>query len=159
VVEVNHEIADTVSALNAALAEKRMEDTTDVNPAWQGVNSSLVEGGIERQALIAQGESVQRSLADLRGRLARLQSLDVHFNGLQEQADQARSNFELFSEKRDQAQIEDAMDERELINIAEAESPGDQSAGALRSQPSTPASTTPRQAGRRAGAGRIGLGR
>jgi uncharacterized protein involved in exopolysaccharide biosynthesis len=123
VVEVNHEIADTVSALNAALAEKRMEDTTDVNPAWQGVNSSLVEGGIERQALIAQGESVQRSLADLRGRLARLQSLDVHFNGLQEQADQARSNFELFSEKRDQAQIEDAMDERELINIAEAESP------------------------------------
>ncbi|MDT7818331.1 MAG: hypothetical protein QOJ42_8247 [Acidobacteriaceae bacterium] len=123
VVEVNREIADTSTALNAALAEKRMEDTTDVNPAWQGVNSSLVEGGIERQALIAQGESVQRSLADLRGRLARLQSLDVHFNGLQEQADQARSNFELFSEKRDQAQIEDAMDERELINIAVAESP------------------------------------
>lgn len=123
VVEVNREIADTLSSLNAALTEKRLEDTTDVNPAWQGVNSSLVEGNIERQALIAQGESMQRSLAGLKGRLAQLQSLDVRFNALQEQADQARSNFELFSEKRDQAQIEDAMDQRELINIAVAESP------------------------------------
>ena len=31
--------------------------------------------------------------------------------------------IELFAEKRDQAQIEDAMDERKLINIAVAESP------------------------------------
>jgi uncharacterized protein involved in exopolysaccharide biosynthesis len=123
VVEVNREIADTQSSLNAALTEKRMDDTTDVNPAWQGVKNSLVEGSIERQALIAQGESVQRSLVDLRSRLARLQSLDVHFNALQEQADQARSNFELFSDKRDRAQIEDAMDEREFINIAVAQSP------------------------------------
>lgn len=121
--EVDQEIADTSNSLKAALAQKGQEDTTDVNPAWQGVKSSLVEGGIDREALLAQGESIRRSLSDLRDHLARLQSLDVRFNGLQEQADQARSNFELFSEKRDQAQIEDAMDERQLVNIAVAESP------------------------------------
>ena len=123
VTEVNREMADTKSSLNAALEQKGLEDTTDVNPAWQGVKSSLVEGSIDLQALLGQGESLRQSTADLRSRLARLQSLDVRFNALQEQADQARSNFELFSEKRDQAQIEDAMDERELINIAVAQSP------------------------------------
>ena len=59
----------------------------------------------------------------LRKQLARLQSLDVPFNALEEKADQARSNFELFAQKRDQAQIEDAMDERKLVNIAVAETP------------------------------------
>ena len=123
VVEVNREIADTSASLNAALAQRGQEDTTDVNPAWQQAKNSLVEGAINQQALLGRGEALRRSLADLQGRLAQLQSLDVRFNALQEQTNQARSNFELFSEKRDQAQIEDAMDERKLINIAVAESP------------------------------------
>jgi uncharacterized protein involved in exopolysaccharide biosynthesis len=123
VIEVDHEIADTNASLNTALAQKGQEDTTDVNPAWQRVKNSLVEGAINRQAFLGRGEALRRSLADLQGRLAQIQSLDLRFNALQEQANQARSNFELFSEKRDQAQIEDAMDERKLINIAVAESP------------------------------------
>jgi uncharacterized protein involved in exopolysaccharide biosynthesis len=123
VVEVDREIADTSASLKAALAQRGQEDTTDVNPAWQRVKNLLVEGTINRQALLGRGESLRQSIADLQGRLAQLQSLDVRFNALQEQADQARSNFEVFSQKRDQAQIEDAMDERKLINIAVAQSP------------------------------------
>jgi uncharacterized protein involved in exopolysaccharide biosynthesis len=109
--------------LDAALAQKGLEDTTDVNPAWQRVKNSVVEGKIGRQALTGRGNSLRQSIAELRARLAALQSLDVRFNALQEQADQTRSNFELFSQKSDQAQIEDAMDERKLTNIAVAESP------------------------------------
>jgi uncharacterized protein involved in exopolysaccharide biosynthesis len=123
VVEVNREIADTTASLKAALAQKGQEDTTDVNPAWQRVKNMVVEGGINRQALLGRGQSLQQSIADLQGRLAQLQSLDVRFNALQEQSDQARSNFETFSQKRDQAEVEDAMDERKLINIAVAQSP------------------------------------
>jgi len=121
--EVDHQIADTTASLNAALAAKGSEDTTDINPAWQEVQSSLVEGRIERRALRAKSSSLRHSISGLRRQLSRLQSLDVPFNALEEKADQARSNFELFSEKRDQAQIEDAMDERKLVNIAVAESP------------------------------------
>jgi hypothetical protein len=50
--EVDQEIADTSNSLKAALAQKGQEDTTDVNPAWQGVKSSLVEGSIDREALL-----------------------------------------------------------------------------------------------------------
>jgi uncharacterized protein involved in exopolysaccharide biosynthesis len=123
VLEVNRQMLDTSASLQQAQSQKGQEDTTDVNPAWQQVKSMLVEGTINREALKARGQSLRGSLADLRRQLARLQSLDVRYNALQEQADQARSNFEVFSEKRDQAQIEDAMDERKLINIAVAQSP------------------------------------
>ena len=121
--EVDRQIADTTASLNAALAAKGSEDTTDINPAWQEVQSSLVEGRIERHALRAKSSSLKHSISALRKQLSRLQSLDVPFNALEEKADQARSNYELFAQKRDQAQIEDAMDERKLINIAVAESP------------------------------------
>jgi polysaccharide biosynthesis protein PslE len=121
--EVNRQIADTTASLNAASAAKGSEDTTDINPAWQEVQSSLVEGRIERHALRAKSSSLHHNVSALRKQLSRLQSLDVPFNALEEKADQARSNFELFSQKRDQAQIEDAMDERKLLNIAVAESP------------------------------------
>jgi uncharacterized protein involved in exopolysaccharide biosynthesis len=121
--EVEHQIADTTASLNAAMTLKGSEDTTDVNPAWQQVQSSLVEGRIERHALRAKSSSLRHDISALRRQLSRLQSLDVPFNALEEKADQARSNFELFAEKRDRAQIEDAMDERKLVNIAVAESP------------------------------------
>ena len=121
--EVERQIADTTASLNAALALKGSEDVTDINPAWQEVQSSLVEGRIERHALRAKSSALKHSISSLRKQLSRLQSLDVPFNALEEKADQARSNFELFAQKRDQAQIEDAMDERKLVNIAVAETP------------------------------------
>jgi uncharacterized protein involved in exopolysaccharide biosynthesis len=121
VTEVSREIAETTSSLNATLAQKGQEDTTDVNPAWQQVQSSLVEGETNGQALRGRVEALRQAKTDLEARLARLQPLDVRFNGLQEQAEQARSNYKLFSEKRDQAQIEGAMDEHKLINVAVAE--------------------------------------
>jgi polysaccharide biosynthesis protein PslE len=121
--EVERQIADTTASLNAALTLKGSEDVTDINPAWQEVQSSLVEGRIEQRALRAKSSSLKHSISSLRNQLSRLQSLDVPFNALEEKADQARSNFELFAQKRDQAQIEDAMDERKMVNIAVAESP------------------------------------
>ena len=92
-----------------------------MNPVWQQVRNSLTEGKIEQQASAARVAATHATLLGLRSELSQAQQLDVTFNALQEKADQARSNYELFSEKRDQAQIEDAMDERKLINVAIAE--------------------------------------
>ncbi|MGA2728580.1 MAG: hypothetical protein ABSE96_12270 [Terracidiphilus sp.] len=123
VAEVDKQIGNTAASLNALMAQRGVEDTTDVNPAWQQVQSSQVENRIEKNALSAKSAKLSENIADLRGQLKDLESLEVPFNALEEAVDQARSNFELFSEKRDQAQIEDAMDERKIINVGIAESP------------------------------------
>jgi uncharacterized protein involved in exopolysaccharide biosynthesis len=123
VAEVDKQIGNTAASLNALLGQRGVEDTTDVNPAWQQVQSSLVETRIERNALVAKSGTLAQNVADLRSQLKDLEALEVPFNALEEAADQAHSNFELYSEKRDQAQIEDAMDERKIINVGIAESP------------------------------------
>jgi uncharacterized protein involved in exopolysaccharide biosynthesis len=121
--EVERQIGDTQKALDSALAQMGVEDTTDINPTYQQLQSALVDGRIEKQATEAKASALQQDVNVLRAQLSQLQALDVRFNVLQESADQARSNYELFSEKRDQAQIEDLMDDQKLVNIAVAESP------------------------------------
>lgn len=123
VTEVDKQIGNTAASLGAMLAQQGIEDTTDVNPAWQQVQSSLVENRIERNALKAKAGALTRNIADLREHLKDVETLEVPFNALEEAVDQARSNFELYSEKRDQAQIEDAMDERKIMNVGIAERP------------------------------------
>jgi uncharacterized protein involved in exopolysaccharide biosynthesis len=121
--EVDKQIDNTNASLAAMLAQRGVENTTDVNPAWQQVQSSILENRIERKALEAKSEKLNANVVDLRGQLKELEALEVPFNSLEESVDQARSNFELYSEKRDQAQIEDAMDERKIVNVGIAESP------------------------------------
>ncbi len=123
VAEVDKQIGNTASSLNALLSQRGVEDSSDVNPAWQQVQSSLVETRIERNALKTKAEKLAQNIGDLRTQMKDLEALEVPFNSLEESVDQARSNFELYSEKRDQAEMEDAMDERKIINVGIAESP------------------------------------
>jgi uncharacterized protein involved in exopolysaccharide biosynthesis len=123
VAELNREIAETSASLNEARIQKGTEDTTDINPAWQQLENTVVQSQVEQKALVGRQQSLQHSIDGLRDHLSQLQSLDVTFNTLQEEADQARSNYELFAQKRDQARVEDAMDERQLINVAIVQMP------------------------------------
>ncbi|HEY6488960.1 MAG: hypothetical protein WCC26_10355 [Terracidiphilus sp.] len=123
VTEVDKQIGNTATSLSAQLGQHGQEETTDVNPAWQQVQTSLVETRIEQNALKSKSATLTQNIGDLGGQLKDLEALEVPYNSLEEALDQARSNFELYSQKRDQAQMEDAMDEHKIINIGIAESP------------------------------------
>jgi len=56
-------------------------------------------------------------------KLADLKDLTVQFNNLQAHEAELRDNYDLYVQKRDQAQIEDAMDEQKLLNVAVAQQP------------------------------------
>lgn len=123
VTELDKQIADTTASLTKIDEKKASEDTTDVNPAWQQVRTGQVQAIVEKRALLGRIASLQADLAKLHGQLAQIQPLSSKFNELQSQVDQARNNYEIFTQKRDQSNIEDAMDEHKLVNIAIAENP------------------------------------
>ena len=60
-------------------------------------------------------------MGDLQNELAGLQAHTVEFDNLQAKAEELKANYELYLEKRDQAQIEDAMDAQNLTNVGVAE--------------------------------------
>jgi len=123
VTEIDSQIATTTAALKRANERTPSEDTTDVNPAWQQLRTGQVESIVEKKAIESRIGSLRGDLAGLHKQLDQIQPLFLKYNALQEQVEQARNNYETFSQKRDQSNIEDAMDEHKLVNIAVAENP------------------------------------
>jgi uncharacterized protein involved in exopolysaccharide biosynthesis len=121
--ELDLEIATTKSALQDAKASSAKEETTDIDPVWQQVHTDYVRTGIKRQELTAHRASIASQLVEAREKLSELKELTVQFNNLQSQSDELKDNYELYVQKRDQAQIEDAMDEQKLLNVAVAQAP------------------------------------
>jgi uncharacterized protein involved in exopolysaccharide biosynthesis len=123
VVELDKQIATTKAALNEAVEHTAREKSSDVDPAWQLLHTNFVQTEISRKQTAVHRTIAASELAALRQELGNVQELTVQFNNLEAQANQFKQNYELYSQKRDQAQIEDAMDEQKLINVAVAQVP------------------------------------
>jgi uncharacterized protein involved in exopolysaccharide biosynthesis len=121
--ELDQQIATTSAALGDATRMTSHEETTDVDPAWQQLHKDYEQTEISRQQVTTHRASAASELNQLRQELANLQGLTVQFNNLETQASRLKGNYELYAQKRDQAQIEDAMDEQKLMNVAVAEEP------------------------------------
>lgn len=121
--ELDEQIATATAALNDAKKVIPQQQTTDVDPAWQQVHTTYVQNEITRQAVSERRGQLDTHIKDLKSQLADLQNAGVQFNNLQSQADELKDNYQLYMQKRDQAQIEDAMDAHKLLNVAVAEEP------------------------------------
>jgi uncharacterized protein involved in exopolysaccharide biosynthesis len=82
-----------------------------------------VQNQIAHHALSERQAGLEARINKLRGELARLQDVTVQFNNLEAQMEELKNNYQLYVEKRDQAQIEDAMDEHKLLNVTIAQEP------------------------------------
>jgi uncharacterized protein involved in exopolysaccharide biosynthesis len=121
--DLDQQITTAKAALNQAQTAPSKEETTDVDPAWQQVHTNYVQNEIARHATEAHRAKLASRLGELKQQLASLETMTAQFNNLQARADELKENYQLYSQKRDQAQIEDAMDEHKLLNVAVAQQP------------------------------------
>jgi succinoglycan biosynthesis transport protein ExoP len=123
VLEVDKELADTNAALAKEESSPVKEEVTDQNPTYGWVNSELA-----------------KAKADLSGFRAREASLVTIVNGYKEQARQLdqqgilqgdlvrtekadEANYLLYTKKKEEARIEDALDRTRLLNVSVAQGP------------------------------------
>ncbi|HEX4076860.1 MAG TPA: hypothetical protein VHX49_15780 [Candidatus Acidoferrales bacterium] len=121
--DLDEQIKTTQAALSVAQTSPSKEQTTDIDPAWQQVHTNYVQNQIARHATEEHKAAVTGRIAALNRELSDLESTTAQFNQLQAQADHLKEDYDLYAQKRDQAQIEDAMDEHKLLNVAVAEQP------------------------------------
>jgi uncharacterized protein involved in exopolysaccharide biosynthesis len=121
--EVDQQLQQTRIALVQASQTTATEETSDVNPAWQQLLTRSYQDQIARDALRQQHGAVAQQLKQMKEQLSKTQALTVQFDLLKSKADNLKENYQLYVQKRDQAQIEDAMDARQLLNVTIAESP------------------------------------
>ena len=123
VVDLERQIAATRAALNHATENRSHEVATNVDPVWQQIRTDYSQTQITRRATAAQKSVLLGQVTMLKKELDGLQKLSIEYDNLDEEVQQARGNYELYVQKRDQAQIEDAMDNQKLTNVAIAQLP------------------------------------
>ncbi|HEY1463590.1 MAG TPA: Wzz/FepE/Etk N-terminal domain-containing protein [Terriglobales bacterium] len=123
VTDLDRQIASTQAALNHATENRSHEVATNIDPVRQQVRTEYAETHIARRATAAYKAVLLGQVSTLQKELEGLQDLSVEYDNLDEEVQQAKGNYELYVQKRDQAQIEDAMDNQKLTNVAIAQQP------------------------------------
>jgi uncharacterized protein involved in exopolysaccharide biosynthesis len=121
--EVDRQIADTKDALSKAQHMTSQERSTDVNPVWQSVTGTIIQDQTARQALKAKHDALTEQIATLRSGLSNTESSTVPYTTLRQRVADLQNNYQLYTQKRDEAEIADAMNQNRLLNVAVAQSP------------------------------------
>jgi uncharacterized protein involved in exopolysaccharide biosynthesis len=121
--ETEKEIADTTATLHQAETASAQERATDVNPVWLQADGSLSQNRAELQALKTRRVKLSAQIAKLEGDLKGVEGSTVEFSALQRRVSGLENNYQLYTQKRDEAQIADAMDQQSLLNVAVVETP------------------------------------
>jgi len=121
--EVNQQIADTKTALANAQKMTSQEHDTDVNPVWQTVTGSIIQNETQREALKAKHTALTAQISAMQGHLSGVEGSTVAFNTLKQKVVDLDNNYQLYTQKRDEAEIADAMNANRLLNVAVAQSP------------------------------------
>jgi uncharacterized protein involved in exopolysaccharide biosynthesis len=121
--QVEEQIAATQKALEEARANHFGEVTTNVNPTWQAADESYNSNKAAIRGVIARREALAASIADLQAQLSKAEAAETTFKSLQHDVSDAESNYQLYVQKRDAAQIADAMDMHDLLNVAVVQYP------------------------------------
>ncbi len=121
--ELDEQIAQTSESLDAMARSSATEATSDVNSVWQELNSARAKDEMIRKGQTARHEVLAAQMRASQDELAGLQMLTVEYDELTRRVQESESNYKAFAEKRDEAQIADAMDQQKLLNVAIAEPP------------------------------------
>jgi uncharacterized protein involved in exopolysaccharide biosynthesis len=121
--EIDEQIANTKTALKNAQQMTSQEHSSDVNPVWEQVTTSIVQNQAERQALKARRNELATQVKQLQNNLSNVEGSTVAYTTLRQKVTELENNYQLYAQKRDEAQMAYAMDSDKLLNVAVAQAP------------------------------------
>jgi uncharacterized protein involved in exopolysaccharide biosynthesis len=121
--ELDQEIGDTKRALAAADNQTSTEQTTDVNPLRQTLEGELSKAELNDTEYRSRVASLTQDIAAYRKGLSGLESATTSDEALLRQIKEAEENFFLYSKKREEARIVEAMDQQRIANVALVQPP------------------------------------
>jgi uncharacterized protein involved in exopolysaccharide biosynthesis len=121
--EVDSEIENVRNSLKAVEGSAAQEKTTDVNPVHQELQQTWSKSRVALKGLEAQKNSLAAQKAQLQNQLSTLEKQTADYDTLQNQVTEYQRNYDLYAQKRDQAQIDQAMDKERFLNVAISDQP------------------------------------
>lgn len=121
--EVDEEIANVRKTLAAVENTSAQEKTTDVNPVHEQLQQTWSKSHVAVRGLEAHKSAIAADKAKLQAQLSDLEKQTSDYDTLQSQVTEDQRNYDLYAQKRDQAQVDEAMDKQRFLNVAIADPP------------------------------------
>jgi len=123
VVEVDKQIADTHSALTLEETSPVKEETTDQNTTYAWVNSELAKAKSDVAGLEARETALHAIVNVYMAQARKLDEQGILQGDLMRTQKADEANFLLYTKKREEARIADALDRTRILNVSIAQSP------------------------------------
>jgi uncharacterized protein involved in exopolysaccharide biosynthesis len=123
VVEVDKEINDTRAALTLEQTSPVKEETTGQNPTYAWVNSELAKAKADLSGLEARETALQAVVNVYMAQARKLEEQGILQGDLMRTKKTDEDNYLLYTKKREEAKISDALDRRRILNVSIAQAP------------------------------------
>lgn len=123
VTEVDEQITQAKSAVHAAEAHPLRDETTQEDPDYQWSNSERIKSLVEMQGLLKRQVVTEREVVEYRRASQRLAESVVQQGELERQVKAAEDKYLLYSAKREESRIGDALDQSGILNVTIADQP------------------------------------
>jgi uncharacterized protein involved in exopolysaccharide biosynthesis len=121
VLEVDKQITDTRSALTLEETSPVKEETTDQNPTFGWVNSELAKARADLSGLQARETALHAIVNVYMSQARKLDEQGILQGDLMRTQKADEANYLLYTKKREEARIADALDRTRILNVSVAQ--------------------------------------
>ena len=121
--EVDEQIAQTKSAIETEQVKPLRDETTQDDPEFDWAHSERLKAEVELRGLAEKREVAREQISGYRAAAEKLEASAVAQQDIEQQLKAAEEKYLLYSNKREEARIGDALDRNGLLNVAIAQPP------------------------------------
>lgn len=121
--EVDQQLRNTRAALDKASKETATEQSTDLNPLRQSLETELARGRVDQAGAAGRREMLAGQVKQYEAQLSRLEGITAEYEDLARQKKESADNYQLYKKKEEEARITNALDQSKITNVSVAEAP------------------------------------
>ncbi len=119
--ELDKQIADTKAMIAAEDAKPVREEVTDQNPTHEWIRGDMAKAKADLTSLQARERVTEQSIKEYEDRAQKLEAAGLQQADLLRTQKEEQDNYLLYSRKREEARITEALDKGKILNVAVAE--------------------------------------
>lgn len=121
--EVDQQIRTTRAALERSSRETATEQSTDLNPLRQTLETELSRARVDQAGAEGRLEMLAGQVGQYEAQLSRLEGITAQYEDLSRKVKQGADNYQLYQKKEEEARITDELDQNKITNVSVAEAP------------------------------------
>ncbi|HKP46115.1 MAG TPA: Wzz/FepE/Etk N-terminal domain-containing protein [Pyrinomonadaceae bacterium] len=119
--EVDQQIKTTREALDKATTETATEQSTDLNPLRQTLETEQARARVDQAGAQGRLSVLEGQVAQYENQLSRLEGITGEYEDLNRKVKQAEENYQLYQKKEEEARVTDELDQNKITNVSVAE--------------------------------------